>query len=107
MTIEGFTCKKTPEPVAKWIQEKDEKVCHPCLLKPLASYYLGELEKAGAKPQIVKLEKAWDTADVLTIAQAMDSIKTEVGDDLKNALVALDCFTQSYVDEATTDQQQQ
>ena len=100
MSIEGFSCTIKVKPMVDWIQEEDERVCHPCLLKPLAAYYLGTLRenKADLKaPDMAKsLEGAWESADALTIAKELDKIKSEVGDDLRKDLTTLDCFTQSY-----------
>ena len=98
--IEGFECAIKVKPVLDWVQEEDERVCHPCLIKPLAEYYLGTLKEDKADPKaeeaITSLEKAWESADVLTIARELDKIKSEVGNNLRKELVALDCFTQSY-----------
>jgi hypothetical protein len=106
MELEGFTCKREVKPLETWMQEKEDEFCHSCLTKPLASQYLGILEKGGASEQTTKLREAWGTADVLTIARTMDIIKTEVGDDLKKELVAIDCFAQSYKELSAAAQQQ-
>ena len=82
-----------------WVQEEDDKVCHPCLLKPLADYYLGVLKEATdpqAPEAISSLEKVWDSTDVLTIAKELYRIKSVVGDNLRKDLEELDCFTQSF-----------
>jgi hypothetical protein len=106
--IEGFTCGlKEIKPIEKWVQEEEVDNCHPCLIAPLASHYAGVLEEAKATPQMEALQKAWDSEDVLTIAKALDTIKAEVGEDLKNELLTLDCFTESFKPEAVADQQQQ
>ncbi len=100
--IDGFTCEIKTKPLEKWVQETDDKSCHPCLISPLTSYYLGVLKDAGATAQADFLEQAWneDSPDKpLTIAKAMDKIKQEVGNDLKKKLIVLDCFTQSYRDQ--------
>lgn len=103
MAIEGFECAIKVKPIVDWVQEEDEKVCRPCLIKPLANYYLGTLQESKAEPKVGELvknlEKAWKSADLLTIAKELDKIKSEVGDDLRKELVALDCFTQSYEEE--------
>lgn len=100
MAIEDFTCTIKVKPITKWVEEQDEKSCHPCLIKPLAGYYMGTLQENKSDPKAgemaKKLEKAWESSDVLTIAQALDSIKTEVGDDLHKELMSLDCFAQTY-----------
>ena len=81
------------KPIADWIQEPtDEKTgkCNSCLIRPLAEMYLGELEEKS--PDKAKLlTDAWDSSDVLTIAQALDKIKLEVGEPLKQVLEGYDC----------------
>lgn len=85
------------KPLETWIkQESTDEHCPPCLLKPLAENYLGELEAANADEEISKLEEAWDSSDLLTIAKAMDNIKNVVGEPLKKNLLALDCEAQCY-----------
>ncbi|MFH0712374.1 MAG: hypothetical protein V2A55_00730 [Candidatus Jorgensenbacteria bacterium] len=103
---EGFTCNLKAKPMEEWVQEKDEKECRPCMIAPLASHYAGSLEDAKAEPQLTTLKQAWETEDVLTIAKAMDTIKGEVGEDLKNELLTLDCFAQSFKSEEAADKQQ-
>ncbi len=107
--MEGFVCNRVVKPIAEWVREENTKQCPPCLVKPLASSYLGALNAAGpeAAPQVAKLNEAWDTADMLTIAKALDTIKLEVGENLKKELVELDCFAQSYEPLAEEQQQQQ
>ena len=94
--IEGFSCDRDIKPILDWVKTENSKQCPSCLIKPLASSYLGALTEAQADDQIAKLNKAWETADILTIAEALDNIKNEVGDNLKQELLELDCFTQSY-----------
>ncbi len=94
--IEGFSCNREIKPIADWVKEESPERCPPCLVKPLASNYLGALQDAKADSQIAMLNKAWETANVLTIAEALDTIKSEVGDNLKQELLELDCFAQSY-----------
>jgi tRNA G26 N,N-dimethylase Trm1 len=101
VAIEGFTCKIKPVSLEKWVQdylkngEHPDKNCAPCTIKPLAGFYLGTLEEAKASQQITELKKAWETGDLLTIARALDTIKKEVGDNLKPGLIELDCYAQS------------
>jgi len=97
--IEGFECAIKVKPIADWVEEQDEEVCHPCLIKPLVSYYLGTIKESDdpkAKEAADSIKKAWDSADILTIAKELDKIKKEVGDNLRKELMTLDCFTQSY-----------
>jgi hypothetical protein len=108
-SLEGFSCTKKVKPMKEWVQEEDPdpEICHPCLIPPAAASYMGTLEEAGAAPQIKKLEEAWNSGDSLTVAETLDTIKEEVGEDLKKELMALDCFTQSFKPEAAADQQKQ
>lgn len=94
--LDDFVCQIKVKPVKEWVQEQDPDICHSCLMKPLASYYMGILKEANAEAQAQKLEEAWNTEDVLTIARTMDIIKDEVREDLKKDLIAIDCFTQNY-----------
>ncbi|MDD5060766.1 MAG: hypothetical protein PHN44_00600 [Candidatus Marinimicrobia bacterium] len=108
MAIEGFKCElKEIKPIKVWIDEEDPIQCRPCLISPLASHYAGALETAKAEPQLAALQKAWDSKDVLTIAETLDKIKEEVGEDLKNELLTLDCFTESFKPEEVAEKQQQ
>lgn len=98
--IDGFKCTREVKPISEWVEEQDGKICHPCLVKPLVSYYLGALQDNKADPRAkemaASLEKAWGSGDVLTITKELDRIKKEVGDNLRKELVTLDCFAQSY-----------
>ena len=103
--IEGFSCERDIKPIVEWVKAENSERCPPCLVKPLASSYLGALTEAQADPQVAKLKEAWETANILTIAEALDTIKNEVGDNLKQELLELDCFAQSY--EPLTAEEQQ
>jgi hypothetical protein len=95
--IEGFECQIKVRPIEDWVQDKEtDKHCPPCLMKPLVEYYIGILGKGKASKQLNELEKAWEKAELLTIAKTMDKIKSEVGDDLKEELLAYDCYAQSF-----------
>ena len=95
--MDDFKCTITPKPVEQWIQQEETpEHCPPCLLQPLGDMYVGVLEEASAVDQIASLKEAWKSKDALTIARAMDKIKTEVGEPLKNKLIDLDCMTQSF-----------
>lgn len=92
---DDFTCNIQIKPVAEWLQQPETPDhCPPCLLTPLAEMYLGTLK--GDKKAAANLKRAWETGDALTIAGAMDKIKSEVGDDLRNRLKSLDCQAQSF-----------
>jgi len=99
MPEEAFTCKITIKPVLDWLQGGEvDGNCPPCLIKPLAEMYLGTLKQAKASGQVKALKKAWKSGDALTIAETLDTIKTEVGDNLRKNLVELDCMAQSHKD---------
>lgn len=94
--LEGFQCNREVKLMTDWIQEKTPE-CRPCLLSPLAGFYLGVLEQAGESKLAETLKQVHETApDPLTICQEFDRLKGEVGDALRKELVELDCFTQSY-----------
>jgi hypothetical protein len=96
MVLEGFKCEKNVKSVTDWVQDKEARQCPVCVLRPTAEYYIGILQTHGLDEPIKKLEAAWETQNVLTIAETMDKIKSEVGDNLKKDLVIVDCFAQSY-----------
>ncbi len=98
--VDNFVCKREVLPVRTWMEggEKDGN-CPPCLIKPLAELYLGKLEDVSDKEHIELLHNAWSTNEALTIADALDKIKSEVGDKLKKDLVLLDCMAQSHKDQ--------
>ena len=92
---EEHTCPNLV-PNAKWVQQAENPDnCPPCLLKPLAEFYLGLLEEEKLDDQVKKLTDAWATEDVLTIAKARDNIKEVVGEPLKKKLKGFDCSAQT------------
>ena len=99
---EEFECKLSKvESLEEWFSQEfgPEGECRPCLLAPLASLYLGVLEKEGATEEGEALSEAYDTGDILTIAKAMDTIKSRAKEDLRKELEDLDCLAQSYKEE--------
>lgn len=104
-----FKCEITVQPMGKWIREKpvDPNDCRKCVVAPVAGMYAGALEDAGNKPLRSKLENAWNKADPLTICDALDSIKSQVGDaSLRQQLVTFDCMAQSYRHDEDAEKQQ-
>ncbi|MGA2669856.1 MAG: hypothetical protein ABSF21_00310 [Dehalococcoidia bacterium] len=69
--------------------------CRPCRIKPLAELYLGNLEKAKADEPAKKLIEAYETEEILTIAETMDNIREDAKGDLRQELERLDCMVQS------------
>ena len=95
MSIEGFICKlKNIKPIEEWAQVDNEQ-CPSCTIAPLASFYLGVLERAGADEQVAELKRVYEQGDLLTICKTMDTIKGQVGEALEKELKDLDCFAQS------------
>lgn len=91
-----FVCKITPELIEDWVQSGPEEECHPCLVAPLSSYYLGTLEKAGEKKLAEELTQVFEEGDMLTISKKLDNIKNNVGEALRKQLINLDCFAQTF-----------
>ena len=100
--MKDFTCQlKVTKKVTDWVREnKDDENCPPCLIAPLASYYMGVLEKAGEQKLADKLKKTYEDGSLLTTCQELDRIKSEVGEALGKELIDLDCFAQSYKPDA-------
>jgi len=94
--MKGFTCKlKNVKSIEDWVKGETKEHCNSCLIGPLASTYLGVLEKAGNKSLAARLKKIFNDGDVLTICKELDIIKNEVGDSLRIELLDIDCFSQS------------
>ena len=106
--IEECHCDKLV-PMAEWLAEEDKEgeQCHECILRPIGECYMGALEEEKAEDQIKVLETAWESENLLTIGKAMDTIKEQVGDDLKKKLMTFDCYAQKYKPVAAEKDQQQ
>jgi len=102
--VEEFQCKIKVEPVAKWVDSEvaNKEGCPPCLIAPLSSYYLAALEDAGETKLAGELKELFAKGEVLTIAEKLDSIKTDVGDALSKQLRNLDCFAQTFKPDAAS-----
>jgi len=96
-----FVCKISIKPIEEWVGEKPtDGSCPPCMIAPLASYYLGTLQKAGETTLASELEATYESGDILTISRKLDNIKGDVGEALKQELRNLDCFAQSFKPDA-------
>ena len=93
-------CKIELKPISEWIKSKEG--CPPCLVAPLASYYLGALNEAGETQLAEELVKAYESADILTITAKLDSIKGNVGEALQKQLRNLDCYAQTFKPDETS-----
>ncbi len=92
--MDDFECKIAIKPISEWVNEKEG--CPPCLLSPLASYYLGVLNEAGETNLVEELRKTFEDGNVLTISKKLDSIKSDVGEAVRKQLRNLDCFAQTF-----------
>jgi hypothetical protein len=104
--MEGFTCQlKELKSLEEWVQgQAKEGVCNPCLVHPIAEAYLGALEEAQDTESIKILKDAHKTSDVLTVVKTLDSIKDRVSGALRNDLLDIDCFAQSYEEQGTVEE---
>lgn len=84
-----------------WKRGETKENCPPCLLLPLASYYVGTLEERGLVDQANRLKEVHEAAngDGLPIAIEMDRIKREVSPEIKKALEDFDCMAQTFKEE--------
>ncbi len=107
--IDGFQCKIKVEPLKEWFATEidEDGECHPCRMLPLASLYLGTLQKAGKTEDAAELEKVYEGGDILTIAECMDKIKSRAEEQLRQALEELDCFAESYKELAVEVEQEE
>ncbi len=96
--MDNFVCNIEVRPVAEWVKDKQarKKGCPPCLIAPLSSYYLGALEEAGETELVAELKQVFEEGDLLTISKKLDTIKTNVGEELRKQLRNLDCFAQTF-----------
>ena len=93
--MKDFTCDiKEVKPIETWIEDKEG--CPPCLIGALSGYYLGTLEEAGETILASELKEVFEEGDLLTISKKLDTIKTNVGEAVRNQLRDLDCFAQTF-----------
>lgn len=96
--MDDFTCNlEKVLSIKEWLQtpETDDS-CPPCMIAPLASYYLGALQDARETRLANRLQEIYEGGDALTIAEELDRIKSAVGESLKSELKTLDCMAQSF-----------
>lgn len=97
---EKFVCPlpKVPSLEEWWKRGETKENCPPCLLLPLASYYVGTLEERGLVDQANRLKEVHDKAngDGLPIAIEMDRIKKEVPPEVLKELEDFDCMAVTF-----------
>ena len=93
-------------PMKEWIEQGTEGgECRPCLLVPVAQWYLSELQEQGHQKEAGELVSVIEAVEQgggneLTLAEALDSIKASASDELAARLKEFDCAAQSWESEA-------
>ena len=87
-----------PAKMADWIKTdpnpEDGEICRPCALPITVRWYKDELVKLGRKDLATKLEGIGLSANPLTLAQELDTIKDVVGAKERARLLDFDAATQ-------------
>ena len=78
-----------------WIEQKDQKTCRPCMLGPVVQWYHDELTEQGRGDLAAKLERAATESEPVKVAQTLDDVKAEAGEDLARRLKDFDCAAQT------------
>jgi len=96
--IDDFVCELSKVlSIKDWFERGETKdSCPPCMITPLASYYVGVLEEVGETELAEHLKQTYEQGDALTIAEELDRIKLDAGTELKSELEKLDCMAQSF-----------
>lgn len=96
--IKGLKCNCPIEltPMEKWIKEQSKQGnCKPCMLGPLGNWYVSELKERGQENKAVELALVVDTGGTPEdLCKALDKVKTEVSEDLRERLKEFDCEVQ-------------
>lgn len=80
-----------------WVEKGETNDnCPPCLLKPLASWYLDALQENKETDMANELQSVFESGDILTIAKTMDIIKNRAENELREKLLNFDCMAQSF-----------
>ena len=83
-----------------WLQEASPEDCRSCLLGPVVQWYHSELTAQGLKDLSETLEEVISRDDEgLETVKVLDTIKTQVSDDLAARLRDFDCAAQSFKSE--------
>lgn len=87
-----------PIPMADWIKTDPHpdgsEICRPCALPITVRWYKDELESMGRKDLATRLEGISLSANPLTTAQELDTIKNTVGAKERARLLDFDAATQ-------------
>lgn len=89
------------EKMAPWLdgEKEGDENCRTCCIQPASSWYLQELQDAGESAHVKELQDVFKKGDILTIAKKLDSIKSDVGEALREKLERFDCLCQSFEQE--------
>ncbi len=94
--LEDFKCPLSEVAlIEEWVKKEDD-TCPPCLIAPLASWYIDRLNQANRQDLAQELQTVYEEADILTIARKLDTIKQEVGSDTRKDLEDYDCMAQIF-----------
>ena len=94
------TCENV-KPMAKWLQETevDPKVCKPCAVALLTGDYKEVLADAGHEDKVAMLDALLVPVEgqdiAMNVAVAMDRVKAEVEEPVREQLLELDCMAQN------------
>lgn len=91
-------CEKTTS-MTEWIKKQDPNANIACSLAVTCNWYEDELKEQGRKDlakQLREVRSKGENTDPVEVCQAMDDIKAEVFEPLRNRLFDFDCSTQLF-----------
>lgn len=85
-----------PQPMAKWLEDEKDGECRPCRIAVILKDYQDVL-KENYPDMVKELAEAIgiEGDPVLEVAKTMDGIKEKVKEEVKAALLELDCLAQN------------
>ena len=91
---ENDSCANTL-PLTEWVK-RPGKICRPCTLPLLTSWYVSELEEAGDRLNSNRLKQLAENPDVTPdqLAAELDNVKNSVSKPMKDRLREFDCSIQ-------------
>ena len=94
-------CPIPLKPMSKWIAEKNQEGCKPCVLTPVVQWYWEELKERGYTDHAKRIESLAEKLDednpeqIKGLCQELDRIKQEVPESVSERLKDFDCEVQS------------